>query len=316
VKAPAFWRTQGALAALLAPLGHATASITARRVAWAGQKLDIPVICVGNAGVGGAGKTIVVRDLLARLSRYRRRPFALSRGYGGRLAGPVMVDPALHNAAEIGDEALLLAADAPTIVARDRAAGGRLAAASGARMIVMDDGLQNPGLIKDVSFLVIDGAYGFGNGKCLPAGPLREPVAAAAARCQAAILIGPDLTRARAALPAHLPVLRADLQPACPIDLRGRRVVGFAGIGRPEKFFSSVRQLGAELLHEAHFPDHHIYSAAEMRRLADQACELDAILVTTEKDIVKFPASWRQGIAVVTVGLLWEDELAMERFLP
>jgi tetraacyldisaccharide 4'-kinase len=237
-------------------------------VARPGFDAGIPVFCAGNAGVGGAGKTILVRDLLVRLPG---KPFALTRGHGGKLAGPLRVDPAAHTPADVGDEALLLAATGPTILARDRAAGAKLALAEGATAIVMDDGLQNPGLLKTFSFLVIDGGYGFGNHLVLPAGPLREPVAAAAARCAAAVLIGPDTANALAALPATLPVLRADLVPACGTPLAGIRVFAFAGIGRPEKFFASARQLGAVMAGEMPFSDHHRYTARDAALLLEQA---------------------------------------------
>ncbi|HET9146903.1 MAG TPA: tetraacyldisaccharide 4'-kinase, partial [Acetobacteraceae bacterium] len=239
---------------LLAPLGAVTALATARRVGRLGLELGIPVICAGNAGIGGAGKTILARDILRRLRARGGAAFALTRGYRGRLSGPILVDPRLHGAGDVGDEALLLAATAPAIVAKDRAAGGRLALALGAEMIVMDDGLQNPDLARTLSFLVIDGGAGFGNGRCIPAGPLREPVRAAAARCRAAVLIGDDRHGALGLLPPGLPVLRARLRPRSPIPLAGRRVIGFAGIGRPEKFFDSLREAGAELVRGIGFP--------------------------------------------------------------
>ncbi|HQT46808.1 MAG TPA: tetraacyldisaccharide 4'-kinase, partial [Acidocella sp.] len=185
MKAPNFWVRRGFVARLLSPLGRITAALTARRFSKPAFVSGIKIICVGNVGVGGAGKTTVVLDLLARLPGQK---FALTRGYGGRLAGPVLVDPTLHTARDVGDEALLLARAAPTVVARDRAAGARLALAEEATVIVMDDGLQNPSLDKTLSLLVIDGGYGFGNGLLLPAGPLREPIATAAARVQAAVL--------------------------------------------------------------------------------------------------------------------------------
>ncbi len=312
MKAPAFWQRRGVLAQALSPLGMVTQAVTARRLAQPCYAAGIPVVCVGNATVGGSGKTILARDLLARL---QGQPFALTRGYGGRLSGPLLVDAARHTAKEVGDEALLLAASAPTILARDRAAGARLARSRGATAIVMDDGLQNPGLNKTVSFLVIDGGYGFGNGCLLPAGPLREPVAAAAARCQAAVLIGADRLAAVASLPAGLPVLRAELVPASTISLQGRPVIAFAGIGRPEKFFASVAQLGALMVAKLPFPDHHVYTAADAEKLAAAAAKLDATLVTTEKDFVKLPASLREMTLVVTVRLAWEDEKALARLL-
>ena len=312
MKSPGCWAKRGILAYALAPLSAVTAVLTARRIAKPGFKPGLKVICVGNAGVGGSGKTTVVLDFLNRLHGPR---FALTRGYGGRLAGPVLVDPTIHNAGDVGDEALLLAAAAPTIVSRDRAAGAKLALAEGASVVVMDDGLQNPALVKTLSVLVIDGGYGFGNGLLLPAGPLREPVAKAAARCQAAVLIGADETGALAALPPALPVLRAELVPSCTKSLDNHRVLAFAGIGRPEKFFHSVLSLGAEIVSKHAFPDHHVYSALDSARLLNEASELGVTLVTTAKDYVKLPAPLRAASLVVGVRLRWENEVALEALL-
>ena len=312
MRAPAFWSRRGSASTLLAPLGLVTAALTARRVARPGFDAKIPVFCAGNAGAGGSGKTILARDLLLRL---RGKPFALTRGHGGRLAGPLRVDPARHTPADVGDEALLLAATGPTILARDRAAGAKLALAEGATAIVMDDGLQNPGLMKTSSFLVIDGGYGFGNGRLLPAGPLREPVAAAAVRCAAAVLIGPDTANALAALPAGLRVLRADLVPSCTAPLAGVRVFAFAGIGRPEKFFASVRALGAAVAGVMPLADHHRYTARDASLLLDKAEALNAQLITTEKDFVKLPPALRAVTLVVTVWLSWADEPGVNAFL-
>jgi len=312
VKAPGFWTRRGGLAGVLAPFGAITGAITARRLARRGAALGIPVICVGNAGVGGAGKTIVALDLLSRL---RGRPYALTRGYRGRLHGPVLVNPTVHGPREVGDEALLLAAVGPTVVARDRAAGARLALAEGATAVIMDDGLQNPSLNKTISLLVIDGGYGFGNSLLLPAGPLREPVLAAAARCRAAVLIGEDVTGALAALPKSLPVLRADLVPECATPFAGRPLVAFAGIGRPEKFFESVTALGGTMVARESFPDHHVYSEADAARLLAEADSHAADLVTTAKDYVKLPLDLRDKALVVTVRLAWQDEAALREVL-
>ena len=214
------------------------------------------------------------------------------------------------DAALVGDEALLLAALAPTYVGADRAASARYAVADGATVLVMDDGLQNPGLVKDVSLLVIDAATGFGNGRVLPAGPLREPVAAAAARCRAAVLIGEEPFDL-AALPA-LPVLRASLRPQAP-GLAGRRVFAFAGIGRPAKFFATVAQAGAVLTGQRGFPDHHRYSEAQLQRLRREAA--GAELVTTPKDAVRLPPGWREQVLVAGVALEWADPAQMEALL-
>ena len=310
--APEFWTRRGPAAQLLRPFGLVTRIATARRVRRAGISVGIKTICVGNAGVGGSGKTIVALDILARLPG---RPFALTRGYGGALRGPIMVERGLHTAVEVGDEALLLADAAPTVVARDRAAGGRLALAEGATAIVMDDGLQNPALHKDLSLLVIDGGYGFGNGLLLPAGPLREPVSSAARRCHAAILVGHDETDALAWLPPSLPVLRATLVPDCVEPLGRRPVIAFAGIGRPEKFFRSVLSLGAELVSSHAYPDHHVYAAKEASALLAEAANKGAKLVTTAKDFVKLPPALRAACLVVQARLAWEDEAALELLL-
>ncbi len=312
MNAPDFWRHDGLLARALAPLSQVTARATARRLRAPAYELGIPVFCAGNASVGGTGKTVLALDLLRRLPG---RPFALTRGYGGAKAGPLLVDPSRHDAASVGDEALLLAAAAPAVLARDRAAGGRLALAEGATAIVMDDGLQNPDLVKTCAFLVIDGGYGFGNGRLLPAGPLREPVVAAAARCRAAVVIGEDVTGAAASLPAGLPVLRADLAVACDQPLQGRPVLAFAGIGRPEKFFASVGSQGADIVSRRAFPDHHAYTGADCRRLSAEAARHGALLVTTAKDAVKLPPAFRARCAVLTVTLAWHDEAALHRLL-
>ncbi len=311
MKAPAFWTKRGLLAQLLRPFSLITRLATARRVGRPGLKLSIKVVCVGNAGVGGAGKTIVALDILSRLPG----AFALTRGYGGAMAGPLLVDRTIHTAELVGDETLLLAEAAPTVMSRDRAAGARLALAEEASAIVMDDGLQNPALHKDLSLLVIDGGYGFGNGLLLPAGPLREPVAAAAARCQAAVLIGKDETNALAALPPGLPVLRAELVPDCVAPLARRRVIAFAGIGRPEKFFRSVLSLGAEIINHHAFPDHHPYTTRDVTTLLADAADKSALLVTTEKDYVKLPAPLRNACVVVRARLRWEDPAALENLL-
>jgi tetraacyldisaccharide 4'-kinase len=312
MKAPEFWTRRGPAAQLLRPFGLITRLATARRVRGEGLSVGIKTICVGNAGVGGAGKTLVALDILARLPG---RPFALTRGYGGALNGPLLVERGIHTAQEVGDEALLLADAAPTVKAHDRAAGARLALAEGATAIVMDDGLQNPALHKDLSLLVIDGGYGFGNGLLLPAGPLREPVSSAARRCHAAVLIGDDETGALAQLPPLLPVLRASLMPDCVEPLGRRPVIAFAGIGRPEKFFRSVISLGAELVSSHAYPDHHVYAAKEAHALLAEAANTGARLVTTAKDFVKLPPNLRAACLVVQAHLVWETELALEMLL-
>ena len=316
MRAPDFWHHPGLLPRLLSPLAALTTRITARRVARPGMTSPIPVICVGNASVGGAGKTILVRHLLAYYQSRAIPAFALSRGHGGRLPGPLQVDLDFHTASDIGDEPLLLAATGPTIIARDRAAGARLAIANGAARIIMDDGLQNPTLNKTLSLLVIDGGYGFGNGLVLPAGPLREPIAAAAARCAAAVLIGADRHHARAHLPPNLPVLTAHIAPISPVPLTGLTTIAFAGIGRPEKFFESLRFLGANLVRTISLPDHHRYTNADCATLAGLAARHQAVLVTTEKDQVKLSDPFRQACIVVKADLIFDAPDQLHSLLP
>jgi tetraacyldisaccharide 4'-kinase len=298
------------LASLLSPLGLVTERLTARRVARPGWRAPVPVFCAGNVTVGGSGKTTLALDLLARLAAH-----ALLRGYGGASRGVRRVQPG-DDAALVGDEALLLAAVAPTWIGGDRAASARAAIAAGARALVLDDGLQNPTLAKDVSFLVIDGGFGFGNGRLLPAGPLRESVAAGAARCRAAVLIGDDTTGALARLPPALPVLRARLVPdAAARALAGRRVFAFAGIGRPAKFYATLRECGAAVVGTRDFADHHRYTVAETQALQAQAARLDATLVTTAKDAVRLDPATRALVCVAGIGLAWNDEVVLDQIL-
>lgn len=317
MRAPDFWsRDRSLLPTLLAPLAVAYAAAgRLRQVTTRPQRVPIPVICVGAATVGGAGKTPVALALGRHLTAAGYRAHFLTRGYGGRTAGPLRVDPARHDAASVGDEPLLLARAAPCWVARNRPAGARAAAAAGAKAIVMDDGFQNPTLAKDLALLVVDGTQGFGNGRVLPAGPLREPVDRALARADAVVLIGKDGAGLAPVL-AGKPVLAARLVPDDSARvLAGRKLLAFAGIGRPEKFFESLRAIGAELAATAVFPDHHPYSAAELHRIFDRAERLGARLVTTAKDSVRLPPSLRAQVHAVDVRLEWADPAALDRLL-
>jgi len=316
MRAPSFWSDDGTIARLLSPLSAVGAAITARRVAQPGWHAPVPVICCGNATVGGAGKTTLVLDLAQLLVRRGTAVHILLRGYGGSARGPRRVTAA-DSAAEVGDEALLLSEVAPTWTGADRAASARRAIEAGAQMLLLDDGLQNPTLEKTLSLLVIDGTSGFGNGRVLPAGPLREPVAAAAARVQAAVLIGDDRTGALNRLPPGLSVLRADLvQDAAIAALAGRKVLAFAGIARPEKFFAPLRAAGALVAEARAFPDHHAFSAQDLHALRQDAIRLGATLVCTPKDAVRLPADFRAQVTVIGVGLRWHDPAAIEALLP
>jgi tetraacyldisaccharide 4'-kinase len=315
VRAPVFWSHDGMLARALSPLSAIGAAATARRVARASWRAPVPVICCGNVTVGGAGKTTLVLDLARRLQHRGRAAHILSRGYGGSSRGPHRVNAA-DPAALVGDEALLLAQAAPTWTGADRAAGAQAAIEAGAEVLLMDDGLQNPTLAKTLSLLVIDGRTGFGNGRVLPAGPLREPVATAAVRAQAAVLIGPDTGHATCLLPTVLPLLRAALmQNPAVADLAGRRVVAFAGIGLPEKFFAPLRAAGLDLVAALPFPDHHLFSARDLDRLLRQAAAARATLVTTPKDAVRLPAAIRSQVTVIGVDLIWDDPRQIDGLL-
>jgi tetraacyldisaccharide 4'-kinase len=316
--APAFWRagTHSPWPVLLAPLGGITAWLTRRRVGQPGWRAPVPVLCCGNVTAGGAGKTTVALDLGQRWQARGVAVHFLSRGHGGRVREVLRVDPARHDAALVGDEPLLLAEVAPTWVGPDRAAAARAAIAAGAQALLMDDGLQHPTLCKDTSLLVIDGRTGFGNRRLIPAGPLRETVAAGAARCAAAVLIGEDATGALADLPAGLPVLHARLVPTGAEQVTGRRVLAFAGIAHPDKFFATLVEAAAELVGQSPFPDHFRYNDATLRALLGRAEQMHALAVTTPKDAVRLPSWARRQVTVVGVRLEWDRGCALSALFP
>lgn len=304
-----FWDRHGLLPALLAPAGglYALAGQLRQHVVrpW---RAPVPVICVGALTVGGAGKTPTAIAIAVRLKELGRNPHIVTRGYKGRLKGPVQVQPASHTAAEVGDEPLLLAAAAPTWVARNRAAGARAAIENGADFLVLDDGLQNPSLHKDLSLVVFDGRQGIGNGRLLPAGPMRESLSRGLARAQAVLIVGPDRTGLAARVPRQLPLLRARLEPdaADAKELKGKNVLAFAGIGRPAKFLDSLQQVGAKIVDQRLFADHHHYRRAEIEALLAQAASYAAIPVTTAKDAVRLPDNLCEQVRVLRVSLQFE----------
>ena len=306
MQAPEFWAHRSPVAWALAPLGFLYGIGARLRQRFSSpQKVAVPVLCIGNLTVGGAGKTPTALAIAPMLRDLGFAPHFLTRGYGGRLAGPVKVDPLSHGAADVGDEPLLLAAEAPCWVSRDRHLGARAAVAAGATAIVMDDGLQNTGLHKTMSLAVVDGQAGFGNGFVLPAGPLRERVADGLKRVEALIVVEPVAAHVQAMLErigGDRPVFRARFV-SDTAALNGRKVVAFAGIARPEKFFASLRDGGCDVAETISFADHHPFGAEELGALRARADRAGAILATTAKDHVRLPPDLRD-MAVAVGGRL------------
>lgn len=322
MRPPEFWRADvggrdAALAvrALLTPLSWAYAAATANRIRTTTPRhVGVPVICVGNITVGGAGKTPVTRAIRAK---FGAAAHTLSRGYGGRVAGPLRVTPDM-DAREVGDEPLLHARDGDAWIARDRFAGAQAAAQAGAHAIIMDDGFQNPALAKDLSILVFDPDYGVGNGQVLPAGPLREPLQAGLARADAIVLLHNGATDGEASAHEWLagfakPILHARIAPtgAPPAG----KLIAFAGLARPEKFFDTLGAAGGDIDEAVPFADHHVYTADDLALLTQLAEERAATLITTEKDAARLSPEWRARVAVLPVAARFDDEAALDALL-
>lgn len=301
MREPAFWQQRNSLLSrLLMPLGAVYGEIAASRMMQQGTVAGIPVICVGNYHTGGAGKTPTSLALVKLLRELGETPVVLSRGHGGRLHGPVKVEPGRHSAADIGDEPLMMAREVTVVVARDRVNGAALARSTGASVIVMDDGFQNPALAKDLSLIVIDGNRGLGNGRIFPAGPLRAPLDRQLARTDGLVVIGDGVAAAGVAAMIHGrggKVFTARLKPAAVSmqGLQGKRVLAFAGIGDPDRFFRTLKNAGVDVAVKKAFADHHPYTSAEIEALVVQARSEGLTLVTTEKDLVKL-----RGISAAT----------------
>ena len=326
MREPAFWhRPPSWTSHLLSPFGALYGAIAARRLTGKGFDAGIPVFCVGNYHLGGAGKTPTVLALAGLLRELGETPVVLSRGYGGRLRGPIMVDPSRHTAADVGDEPLMLAMHGPVAVACDRIDGVALARSQRATVILMDDGFQNPAVAKDAALIVIDSDRGLGNGYVFPAGPLRAPLPPQLARTDALIVVGEGAaarTVAAAVAASGKPVLAAKLKPdaACLAQLKGRRIFAFAGIGDADRFFRTLRASGLELVRQRGFADHHPFSEGEIAALLADAGADHLTLVTTEKDLARlrqqagFPAA-AHAIVAFPVTLEFEDVALLRKFL-
>jgi tetraacyldisaccharide 4'-kinase len=326
MREPAFWyRPSSWMSRLLMPLGAIYGVIAGHRLRREGFDAGIPVLCVGNYHVGGAGKTPTVLALVKLLRELGETPVVLSRGYGGELRGPIKVDPERHVATDVGDEPLMLARTVAVVVARDRIEGVALARSQGASVILMDDGFQNPAIAKDASLIVIDGARGLGNACVFPAGPLRAPLPPQLDRTDALIVVG-DGSAAEvvaAAIAARgKPVMKAQVRAddASVAALRGKRVLAFAGIGDPGRFFRTLRANGIEVVRERAFADHHPFSENEIEALTTEARRDALTLVTTEKDLARLhgrgglPDSAR-AIVPFAVTLEFDDAVQLRKFV-
>ena len=325
MKAPSFWYGTDSLpATILAPIGavYGWAGRCRRRRA-APFVAPIPVMCIGNLVAGGSGKTPIALDLLHRLRQHGHNVHAVSRGYRGSLPRkgklPIAVDPQIHTAAEVGDEPLLLASVAPTWVCPNRPAAARAAAAAGADAVILDDGYQNPWLHYDLSVLAIDGRRGLGNGRLIPAGPLRERVQDGLERADAVVIVGVDRHGIADGLASnytglvHSACLEPDVEPGV---WDGRRFVAFAGIADPERFFESVRQVGGLVVDQVAFQDHHDFSSNDLADLVTRAHDNEATLITTAKDHIRLPIEYRATVSSLPVRVRWTPDGAADDFGP
>jgi tetraacyldisaccharide 4'-kinase len=318
MRAPIFWKNRNNVSILLQPLAMIYGWVASRRrKSVFPYKLPIPVICIGNLVAGGAGKTPVALALGTLLKAQGKNVQYLSRGYKGSLKGPIQVNAKTHTSYDVGDEPLLLAEILSTWVAKDRIAGAKATIEAGAEILIMDDGFQNPSLYKDISLLVIDGEYGFGNGLLMPAGPLRESILSGMSRTNAIILIGNDVHGVLKYAPSTTPIIRAKIEPKPgTYALKDKTVVAFAGIGRPRKFHRTLQQLGCIVHKMVAYPDHYHFKDRDLHFLHNKAKEHDALLVTTTKDYARLPIDRRTNIIPVPVEIVFEDVAVLLTLLP
>lgn len=313
MKTPKYWQANSFISKLLYPLGRIYGLITQLRMRLVKPpKVSAPVICIGNITAGGTGKTPVSMSIAKMLATEMYHPFFVTRGYGGKLQN-VMVNNKKHSAADVGDEPLLLSQQAPVIVNANRYKAAQLALSEGADIIIMDDGFQNPSLHKDLSFLVFDGHYGIGNGKIIPAGPLRETFADGIKRADALIILGKD--KHNLAERSRLPVFYGHTEATQTLSDKTQDVLAFAGIGHPQKFYHTLSQQGFNVVETIDFPDHHFYTRPELEKILQRAKELNAVIYTTSKDFVKIPALYQHNINVLEISVVWDEPEKLLEFI-
>lgn len=311
MKTPTFWKDKNLISTLLLPLGWGYSAATALRMKLhPAQRVKIPVICIGNITAGGTGKTPTAVTIAKLLQKHGKKPFFVSRGYGGTLQGVLLRKDGPFVAKEVGDEPLILAQTAPVAIHPNRFNAALIAMHHGADCIIMDDGFQNPTLYKDISLLVIDGGFGLGNMRPVPSGPLREDLTAGLSRASAVLIIGEDKTDIESKIKS-LPIIKAQIQPIMP-HIGNKNIIAFAGIGRPEKFYTSLRDCGFKLINAHDFPDHHFYSQNELEKIIKEAKEKGAEIYTTSKDMVKIPPELKHYFKVLEIEIKFADNKIIE----
>ena len=312
MKTPKYWQSNSFISKLLTPLGYIYGGLTGLRIKLKKpKKAEIPVICIGNITAGGTGKTPVSISVAKLLSGEMFHPYFVSRGYGGKLQN-VIVNNKKHTARDVGDEPLLLSAQAPVVVNADRYKAAQKGTEQGADVVIMDDGFQNPGLHKDLSFLVFDGHYGIGNGKIIPAGPLRETLENGIKRANAVIILGKD--KHNLAQRCGLPVFFGHTE-AAQTTINNQDVIAFAGIGHPQKFYHTLKQQGFNVVKTIDFPDHHFYTREDLDAIVKEAQKLNAQIYTTGKDFVKIPPLYSQDINVLEIAVVWDKPEELLNFI-